>query len=289
MQEHDWLVLRFEEKRTRLRAVAYRMLGSLHEADDAVQEAWMRLQRPREGVIDNLDGWLTTVIGRVCLDILRLRKSRREEPIEEHVPDLIVSSETGRDPEQTALIAESVGIALLVVLETLAPAERLAYVLHDMFAVQFEEVASIVGCSPVAARQLASRARRRVQRGAPLPDVDRTQQRRVVDAFFAAVRQGDFEALLAVLDPDIVIRTDHGTLRKIQGARAAAEGAMVFAHLASSVQPALINGVAGIVSQLPSGEVFAVMRFIVRGDRIAEIDVIRDPERLRRVDLSKLQ
>lgn len=289
MKDRDWLAQRFEEKRPRLRAVAYRMLGSLCEADDAVQEAWLRLNRSETSAIENLDGWLTTVIGRVCLDVLRSCKSRREEPLDEHVTDLIVSREDAVDPEREALVADSVGIALLVVLETLAPPERLAFVLHDMFAVPFNEIALIVGCSPVAARQLASRARRRVRAAAPIPNVDLKQQRRVVDAFLAAVRSGDFDALVAVLDPDIVLRTDHGTLREVRGARSAAEGALMFSHLAQWVQPVLVNGVAGIVSWLPDGRAFSVMCFTVKDKRIAEIDVIRDPHRLRRLGLTALR
>jgi RNA polymerase sigma factor (sigma-70 family) len=288
MKDSDWLAQKFEEKRHRLRAVAYRMLGSLSEADDALQEAWLRLNRSETSVIGNLDGWLTTVIGRVCLDVLRSRKSRREEPLDNHVPDLIVSREDGMDPEHEALIADSVGIALLVVLETLGPSERLAFVLHDMFAVPFDEIAPIVGCSPVAARQLASRARRRVRGAAPIPDVDLKQQRKVVDAFFAAVREGDFEALVAVLDPEVVVRSDQGTRRLVQGARIAAEGALMFSHLAQRIQPVLVNGVAGIVSRLASGQVFAVVSFTVKGDRIAEIDVIRDPNHLQRLDLTAM-
>jgi len=288
MKDRDWLTQRFEENRRRLRAVAYRMLGSLWEADDAVQEAWLRLNRSETSVIANLEGWLTTVVGRVCLDVLRSRKSRREEPLDKHVPDLIVSREDGMDPEHEALIADSVGIALLVVLETLGPSERLAFVLHDMFAVPFAEIGHMLGCSPVAARQLASRARRRVREAAPIPDVDRKQQRKVVDAFFAAVRGGDFEALVAVLDPDVVVRSDHGTLRELRGSRAAAEGALMFSKMAQRIQPVLVNGAAGIVSRLPSGQVFAVMSFTVKGGRIAEIDVIRDPDHLRRLDLTAM-
>jgi RNA polymerase sigma-70 factor (ECF subfamily) len=288
MNDRDWLAQKFEEKRHRLRAVAYRMLGSFSEADDALQEAWLRLNRSETSAIANLDGWLTTVIGRVCLDVLRSRKSRREEPLDNHLPDLIVSREDGMDPEHEALIAASVGIALLVVLETLGPSERLAFVLHDMFAVPFDEIAPIVGCSPVAARQLASRARRRVRGAAPIPDVDLKQQRKVVDAFFAAVREGDFETLVAVLDPEVVVRSDQGTLREVRGARIAAEGALMFSHLAQRIQPVLVNGVAGILSRLASGQVFAVMSFTVKGDRIAEIDVIRDPDHLRRLDLTAM-
>ena len=288
MTEHDWLTEKFEKKRRHLRAVAYRMLGSLSEADDAVQEAWLKLSCSATSAIENLDGWLTTVIGRVCLDVLRSRKSRREESLDTHVPDLMVSREDGMDPEQEALIADSIGIALFVVLETLAPAERLAFVLHDMFAVPFEEIAAIVGCSSSAARQLASRARRRVRGAATTPDVDLKQQRRVVDAFFAAVRDGDFDALIAVLDPDIVVRSDHGAVREIRGARVAAEGALMFSPLAQWVQPVLVNGAAGIVSRLSSGKIFAVMCFTVKGNTVAEIDVIRNSERLRRLDLADL-
>ncbi len=288
MTGRDWLTERFEKKRRHLRAVAYRMLGSLSEADDAVQEAWLKLSRSETSAIENLDGWLTTVIGRVCLDVLRSRKSRREESFETHVPDLIVSRENGMDPEQEALVADSIGIALFVVLETLAPAERLAFVLHDMFAVPFEEISSIVGRSSSAARQLASRARRRVRGAAVTPDVDLKQQRRVVDAFFAAVRDGDFDALIAVLDPDVVVRSDHGTVREIRGARAAAQGALMFSHLAQWVQPVLVNGAAGIVSRLSNGNIFAVMCFTVKGNRIAEMDVIRSAGRLRRLGLTDL-
>jgi RNA polymerase sigma factor (sigma-70 family) len=288
MNGEDWLAERFEEKRRHLRAVAYRMLGSLSEADDAIQEAWLRLNHSDAGAINNLDGWLTTVIGRVCLDMLRSRKLRKEESFDAHLPDLILIREDRNDPEHEALIADSVGIALLVVLETLAPPERLAFVLHDMFAVPFEEVASIVGCSPVAARQLASRARRRVQGAGPVSDVDRKQQRRIVDAFFAAVREGDFNALLAVLDPDVAVRSDHGTLRELRGARRAAEGAIMFSRFAEHVQPVLVNGAAGIVSLLPDGQIFAVMCFTVRHNRIVELDVIRDRDRLRRLDLTAL-
>jgi RNA polymerase sigma factor (sigma-70 family) len=288
MNDRDWLAQKFEEKRFRLRAVAYRMLGSLSEADDALQEAWLRLNRSDTSAIANLDGWLTTVIGRVCLDVLRSRKSRREEPLDKHVPDLIVSREDGMDPEHEALIADSVGIALLVVLETLGPSERLAFVLHDMFAVPFDDIAQMVGCSPVAARQLASRARRRIRGAALAPNVDMKQQRKVVDAFFSAVQGGDFEALIAVLDPEVVVRSDSGTLRELRGARIAAEGALMFSHMAELIQPVLVNGIAGIVSRLPSGQVFAVMAFTVKGERIAEIDVIRNPVHLKRLDMTAM-
>ncbi len=266
------------------------MLGSLAEADDAVQEAWLRLNRSDAGDIENLGGWLTTVIGRVCLDMLRSRKSRREESLGERLPDFILSREDRINPEQETLIADSVGLALLVVLETLAPQERLAFVLHDMFAVPFEEIASVVGCSPVSARQLASRARRRVRGAAPIPDADLTQQRKVVDAFLAAVRVGDFEGLLAILDPDVVPRSDHipGGLKEIRGARTVAEQALMFSRFAESVQPVLVNGAAGIVSWRLGGQPFSVMGFTVRAGRIFEIDVLRDPARLSRLDLRVL-
>lgn len=290
MDEHEWLAERFEENRGHLRAVAYRMLGSLVEVDDAVQEAWLRLSRSDISSIENLGGWLTTVVARVCLDMLRSRKSRREEPLDVHVPEPIVSREDAINPEHEALLADSVGLALLVVMETLAPDERLAFVLHDMFGVPFDEIASIVGRSSAAARQLASRARRRVQGAAPIPDVDLTQQRKVVDAFLTAVRGGDFEALLAVLDPDVVLRSDHipAGLKEIRGARTVAEQALMFSRLAESVQPVLVNGAAGIVSWLPGGQPFSVMAFNVRGSRIVEIDVLRDRDRLSRLDLTVL-
>jgi RNA polymerase sigma-70 factor (ECF subfamily) len=284
----DWLTQKFEKNRPHLRAVAYRMLGSLSEADDAVQEAWLRLNRSETRAIGNLDGWLTTVVARVCLDELRSRNARREEPLDNHIPDLIVSRDDGMDPEHDALIADSVGIALLIVLETLAPTERLAFVLHDMFAVPFDEIASIVGCSTVAARQFASRARRKVQGATTVPDVDLKQQRKVVDAFLTAVRGGDLAELIAVFAPDIVIRTDQGPLRELRGAHSVAEKAMMFSQFAQWVQPVRVNGIAGILSWLPDGQAFAVMAFTVRGNRIAEIDVVRDPNRLQRLDLEAL-
>ena len=274
------------------------MLGSMGEVDDAVQEAWLRLNRTDARSIENLGGWLTTVIARVCLDMLRSRKSRREESLEDHnerMPDFVLSREDRIDPEQETLIADSVGLALLVVLETLSPQERLAFVLHDMFAVPFDEIAAIVGCSPVAARQLASRARRRVRGGAPAHDVDLIQQRRVVNAFLAAVRAGDFEGLMAVLDPDVVRRSDHipGELNEIRGARTVAEQAIMFSRLAASAQPVLVNGAAGIISWLPDGQPFSVMGFTIQrqvdGNRIVAIDVFRDPARLGRLDLTMLK
>lgn len=293
MGESDWLAERFEENRTHLRAVAYRMLGSLSEADDAVQEVWLRLSRSDTRGVKNLGGWLTTVVSRVCLDMLRSRKSRREEPLVAHVPDPIVSREGGIDPEHQALLADSVGLALLVVLETLAPAERLAFVLHDMFAVPFHEIAPIVGRSATAARQLASRARRRVQAAATVPDADLTRQRQVVDAFFAAARGGDFNALLAVLDPDVVLRADRGAVppgasREVRGAPTVAERALAFSQLVPFAQPVLVNGAAGIVSWLPDGRPFSVMGFTVRRGKIVEIYVLADPARLRQLDLAVL-
>jgi RNA polymerase sigma factor (sigma-70 family) len=293
MNEQDWLAERFEEHRTHLRAVAYRMLGSVSEADDAVQEAWLRLSRSEADEIENLGGWLTTVVGRVCLNMLRSRRTRAEQPIDEvHVPDPIISRESGLDPEQEALLADSVGLALFVVLESLDPAERLAFVLHDMFAVPFDEIAPMVGRSPAAARQLASRARRRVQREAPEPDVDLVAQREVVDAFFAASRDGDFEGLLAVLDPDVVVRADGGAARPsatvvVRGAEAVAARARSYAHLAPYVRPALVNGAAGAVVT-PRGRPFSVLAFTIRGGRIVAIDSLADPERLAGLDLTVL-
>jgi RNA polymerase sigma factor (sigma-70 family) len=293
MRESDWLAERFEENRAHLRTVAYRMLGSLTEADDAVQESWLRLSRAGSDGVENLPGWLTTVVARVCLDMLRSRKSRREESLDDaHVPDPIVSLGDGVDPEHQALLADSVGLALLVVLETLAPAERLAFVLHDMFAVPFDEIGPIVGRSPTAARQLASRARRRVQGAPTVPDRDLSRQRRVVDAFIAAARNGDFDALMAVLDPDVVLRADRGAVPAgasvvIRGAAAVAGQALTFAPLARSGRPALVNGAAGVVVTR-AGQPFAVMGCIVAEGKIVEIDILADPERLRQVDLTPL-
>jgi RNA polymerase sigma factor (sigma-70 family) len=290
VDEQDWLAERFEAHRKQLRAVAYRMLGSVSEADDAVQEAWLRLSRSDPSVIENLEGWLTTVVARVCLNTLQSRRARREQPLGERLPDPIVSREGEPDPEHEALLADSVGLALLVVLDTLTPAERLAFVLHDMFAVPFDEVARVVGRSPAAARQLASRARRRV-RGAPVPDADLDRQREVVDAFTAASRNGDFEALLAVLDPDVVLRADHaippGAPTMLRGARAVASGALRFSQLARFARPALVNGAAGAVVA-PEGRLFAVLGFTVDGGKIVEIDVFADPARLRKLDLAFL-
>jgi RNA polymerase sigma factor (sigma-70 family) len=293
MTDRDALAKAFEENRRRLRAVAFRMLGSRAEADDAVQEVWLRISRSGADDVENLGGWLTTVVARVCLDMLRSRKSWREEPLGVHVPDPIVSREEGVDPEHQAQIADSVGLALLVVLETLAPAERLAFVLHDMFAVPFDEIAPIVGRSATAARQLASRARRRVQKAATVPDADLTRQREVVDAFLAAGHSGDFDALLAVLDPDVVLRADRGAVppgasRVVRGARAVAKQALTFSQLAEFARPALVNGTAGIVAFDPRGRPFSIMGFTVTRGKIVEIDVLADPPRLRQVDLAVL-
>jgi RNA polymerase sigma factor (sigma-70 family) len=294
MDEHDFLAEQFEENRTHLRAVAYRMLGSLSEADDAVQEAWLRLVRSDTGDIENLGGWLTTVVGRVCLDMLRYRKSRREEPLGEPLgarfPDPIVGRQGGIDPEHEALLSDSLGLALLVVLETLSPAERLAFVLHDMFAVPFDEIAPIVGRSPSAARQLASRARRRVQGAANVPDADLTRQREVVDAFLAAARNGDFDALVAVLDPDVTLRADSGAVpagasREVRGAAAVAKRAAK--GRARAARPALVNGEMGVVVA-PRGRLLMVLGFTISGGKIVEIDAIADPARLRQLDLAVL-
>lgn len=290
--EHEWLAEQFERERPRLRAVAYRLLGSLAEADDAVQESWLHVSRSDSGSVTHLGRWLTTVVARVCLDMLRSRAARREEHLEVHLPDPIISREEGMDPEQEVLLAESVGLALQVVLETLEPAERVAFVLHDVFAMPFDEIAPLVGRSPLAARQLASRARRRVQGAAPIPDADRAHSRTVVDAFLAAVREGNFEALLVVLDPDVVVRADYGPLhggppRAVQGAHAVAEGAILFARFAQIAQPVLVNGAVGVVAA-PRGQPYAVLGFTIRQGKIAEIDILGDPARLRQLDLSVL-
>jgi RNA polymerase sigma factor (sigma-70 family) len=287
-----WLAEQFEANRGHLRAVAYRMLGSVSEADDALQEAWLRLSRSDPSGITNPAGWLTTVVGRICLDMLRTRKSLREEPYGPHMPEPIVSREDGVDPEYQALLADSVGLALLVVLETLSPAERLAFVLHDMFGLPFDEIAPIVDRTPAAARKLASRARQRV-RGAPTaPDPDLARQRTVVDAFRAAARDGDFEALLAVLDPDVVVRADGGAvpgraLQEIHGAAAVADQAWRYAGLNEYARPVLVNGAPGFLVA-PHGKPFALMGFTVVGDKIVEIDILSDPERLRTLDLAVL-
>src|SRR3954468_15911000 len=290
MDERDELADGFEAHRSHLRAVAYRMLGSVNDADDAVQEAWLRLNRSDTSTVENLGGWLPTVVARVSLDMLRSRTARREQPVGTHLPQPIVSRDDDVDPEQEALRADSVSLALLVVLETLNPAERLAFVLHDMFDVSFEEIAPIVGRSPTAARQLASRARRRVRGAAPAPDTDRVRQRQVVDAFLAAARGGDFDALLAVLDPDVVLRVDRGALaasREFRGASAVAEQTRTFARLARFARPARVNGSAGFVVASPTGAL-AVAGFAIADGRIVEIDLLADPARLRVLDLRAL-
>jgi RNA polymerase sigma factor (sigma-70 family) len=289
--EREWLAERFEDNRAHLRAVAYRMLGSVSDADDAVQEYWLRLSRSDPSSVENLQAWFTTGVARVCLDMLRSRRSRREEPLEPRVPDLIVSSQDGVDPEHEALLADSVGLALLVVLETLTPAERLAFVLHDMFAVPFDDIAALVQRTPAAARQLASRARRRVQ-DAPVPDVDLGRQRELVDAFLAAARGADFDALVAVLDPDVVLRIDRGartrgTPRELRGARSVAERGLGFSRLAPFARPALVNGAAGFVVAR-HGRLLGVAGFTVAHGKIVEIDLLMDPARLRELDLTAL-
>ena len=291
MDEREWLAERFEERGTRLKAVAYRMLGSLSEADDAVQEAWLRLSRTDED-IDNYDAWLTTVVSRVCLNMLRSRQAHREEELGPRVPEPIVDPEDGTEPEHEALLADSVGLALLVVLETLSPNERLAFVLHDVFAVPFDEIAPIIDRSPDAARKLASRARRRV-RGAPVPDAALEAQREVVDAFLAAAREGDFERLVSVLDPDVVLHADLGPSApgdryELHGVEAVAKQARTYSRLGLVIRPALVNGAAGVVT-FREGEPFSVGAFTVRGGRIVEIDFLADPERVRQVDLTVLE
>jgi len=291
MDEREWLAERFEEHRPRLRAVAYRMLGSLSETDDAVQEAWLRLSRTDTSEVENLGGWLTTVVARVSLNMLRSRNVRREEPIGVRVPEPIVDRADGTDPEHEALLADSVGLALLVVLETLSPAERLAFVLHDIFAVPFDEIAPIVDRSPEAARQLASRARRRVQGERTVPDADLDTQREVVDAFLAAARDGDFEALIEVLDPDIVLRVDLGPLaggwREVRGSAAVSGQAVMYSQLGLTMQPALVNGAVGLVSTR-DGEPFSVGGFTIMDRKIVAMDILADPARLRELDLTIL-
>jgi RNA polymerase sigma-70 factor (ECF subfamily) len=287
MDERDWLAERFQEHRPRLRAVAYRMLGSTSEADDAVQEAWIRLSRSNSGEIDNLEAWLVSAVGRVALNLLRSRKTRREEPLDAHLPDPIVDHAGGIDPEHEVLLADAVGLALLVVLETLTPAERLAYVLHDMFSVPFDEIGAILGRSPDAARQLASRGRRRIRDADPTPDADPAAQQRVVAAFLAAARDGDFDALVAVLDPDVVVREDwgDGTILEVRGAENVARRARAVAQLGLVVRPALVNGVAGWVA-LRDGEVFAIAALTLQRGRITTMDFLLDPARLARLDLT---
>ncbi len=289
MDKHEWLANEFEGYRTHLRAVAYRMLGSMSEADDAVQESWLRLSRSDTSSVENLGGWLTTVVARVCLDMLCSRESRREESLDEHVVDPIVSSEDGIDPEHEALMADSVGLALLVVLDTLNPSERLAFVLHDLFAVPFDEIAPIVGRSPTATRQLASRARRRVQGAATDSDADLTRKREVIEAFLAASRDGDFDSLLTVLDPDVVLRADKAAVdmsasEEIRGSKNVAKQ---FSGRARAAQPALVNGAIGLV-WAPGGQTRVVFDFTIKGRKIVAIDQLADPEHLRKLDLTFL-
>ena len=292
MDENAWLAERFEEQRPRLRAVAYRMLGSLSEAEDAVQDAWLRLSRADANDIRNLGGWLTTVVARVSLNMLRSRRSRPEEPLGIHVPDPIIDRVDDADPEHEALLAESVGLALMVVLDTLTPAERLAFVLHDIFAMPFDQIAPIVERSPEAARQLASRARRRVRSTTPASDADLKTQWEVVDAFLAAARDGDFEALVAVLDPDVVLRADGGAMpgslsREVRGPKVVAGQALSWSRVDLSMRRALINGAPGLVATL-NGRPFSVGAFTVRGGKIVEIDILADPARLAQLDLTVL-
>jgi RNA polymerase sigma-70 factor (ECF subfamily) len=289
-QQQDWLARRFGEQRPHLRAVAYRMLGSLSEADDAVQEAWIRLSRADTSDVENLGGWLTTVVARVALDMLRSRKTRREQSLDDvHVPDPVVDPLDGTDPEHQAMLADSVGLALLIVLETLTPAERLSFVLHDMFGVPFEEIAPIVERTPVAARQLASRARRRV-RGAPVPDADLSAQWEVVDAFLAAARDGDFEALVGVLDPDVELRADggpHMLSQHLRGAETVAREALMWSRLSLTAHRALVNGAAGAVAMV-NGKPFSVAALTIMDGRIVEMDFLLDPERIAQLDLAVL-
>jgi RNA polymerase sigma factor (sigma-70 family) len=293
MTEQDWLAQQFEQHRRRLGAIAYRMLGSVSEAEDAVQEAWIRLSGSDADEIENLAGWLTTVVARVSLSMLRSRAVRREEPLGPHLPDPILDRADGVDPEHEAVLSDSVGLALLVVLETLQPAERLAFVLHDMFAVPFDDIARLLERSPEASRQLASRARRRVRARPTTPDVDINGQREIVDAFMAAARGGDFEALVATLDPDVVLRADGGV--KLAALSAVARGATEVAQRASmwsradlDVHPVLVNGAAGAVGTM-NGKVFTVASVLVHGGRIAAMYFLVDPDRLAGLDLSVLE
>ncbi len=296
MPTPERLAEQFEEHRPHVRAVAYRMLGSVSEAEDAAQEAWIRLSRTDVSGVENLRGWLTTVVARVCLDMLRTRASRREDPLDVHVPDPIIARalvDRDEGPEANVMAADSVGLALLVVLEKLEPAERLAFVLHDVFAMSFEEIAPIVNRTVAATRQLASRARRRVQGQAPTGDANLRHQRRVVDAFLAAVRDGDFERLVTVLDPEIVLRADGGAAkgmsRLVRGAQAVAAQAAAFSKLALSIEVILVNGSIGLASRLPDGRLFSVLGFTIAGDKVVEIDILADPDRLSRLDRSALK
>jgi RNA polymerase sigma factor (sigma-70 family) len=290
MDQQEWLARQFEDHRPHLRAVAYRMLGSLSEADDAVQDAWLRLSRADTREVENLRGWLTTIVGRVALNMLRARKTRREQPLDVRVPDPIIDSPDDTDPEHEAMLADSVGLALLVVLETLTPAERLAFVLHDMFAVPFEEIARIVERSPEATRQLASRARRRVHGAAPVPDADLTAQWEVVEAFLAAAREGDFDALVAVLDPDVVLRADGGLTglsEHLRGAETVARQAQLWSRVDLTTRLVLVNGAAGAVAFL-HGQPFSIAAVTIKNGKIVEIDFLTDPERIAQLDLTAL-
>ncbi|HWW96038.1 MAG TPA: RNA polymerase sigma factor SigJ [Vicinamibacteria bacterium] len=292
MPTPERLAEQFEEHRPHLRAVAYRMLGSVSEGEDAVQEAWIRLSRTDVSGVDNLRAWLTTVVARVCLDMLRTRTSRREDPLDTHVPDPVITR-ADESPESDAMLADSVGLALLVVLEKLEPAERLAFVLHDVFGMTFDEIAPIVDRSVAATRQLASRARRRVQSQTPTPDADLRKQRRVVDAFLAAAQNGDFEALVAVLDPAIVLRADGGAVkgmsRLVRGAQAVGAQAVTFSKLGLSNQVVLVNGNIGVVSRLPDGRLLSVIGFTIADGKVVEMDIMADPDRLSRLDLSAIE
>lgn len=288
MNGQDFLAEGFESNRGHLRSIAYRMLGSMTEAEDAVQEAWLRLSRSGSTDIDNLKAWLTTVVSRVCLDMLRSRKSRGEESLDASVPDSVAENKDARTAEDEAAMADSVGLALLVVLDTLTPPERLAFVLHDMFDVSFEEIATIVGRSPMAARQLASRARRRVRGADKISPADLPKRRKIVDAFLAALRAGDFEGLIAVLDPNVVIRTDiAGAPAEVRGAVNWAKGAVAFSRMARSVQPALVNGLPGLVIA-PRGHLSRALCFKIVDDTIVEVDIIADPKRLRALEVALL-
>ena len=290
MDQQEWLARQFEDYRPHLRAVAYRMLGSFSEADDALQDAWLRLSRADTSEVENLRAWLTTIVARVALNTLRSRKKRREQPLVVRVPDPIIDPADGTDPEHEALLADSVGLALLVVLETLTPAERLAFVLHDMFAVPFEEIAPIVERSPEATRQLASRARRRVRGAAPVPDADLSAQWEVVEAFLAAAREGDFDALVAVLDPDVVLRADGGPTglsEHLQGAETVASQALLWSRVDLTTRRALVNGAAGMVAFI-NGQPFSIAAVTIRNGKIVEIDFLTDPERIAQLDLAEL-
>src|SRR4030095_3355268 len=293
MDERECLAERFEEKRSHLRAVAYRMLGSVAEADDAIQEAWLRLSRSGANGIENLGAWLTTVVARVSLDMLRSRKSKREESLDTHKVEPVAKNESRNDPEHEALMADSVGVALRVVLDRLTPAERLAFVLHDMFAVSFDEIAPMIGRSPAAARQLASRARRRVQGNAERPVAELSQQREIVTAFLTAVRAGDFDGLVAVLDPDVAIRIDEaaavpGTPREIRGAQKWAKGAITFSRAARFAEPMLVDGTVGLIFA-PRGRLLRVLQFTFEHGKIAEVNIVGDPTRLREFNLAVVE